>query len=276
MSDSLPNKLCLWRYSVLYLGDSFDPQMHSHHAVQCCIALEGMLRIRWEGEDGWQSCQAAVIGSNVPHSITNPDGPLCLVYLEKASNSYRSILDYHCVSAGCTTRATPLILDKPVSRTLCETLLTAMSSELWSDRANELKRACLKLFHDQISEPQPLDHRISLLLNNLHEQPGRSFSGVELADLACLSESRMQHLFKQQIGIPIRRYILWVRLRHVLELALAGATLTTASHESGFSDSAHFTRTFKAMYGIAPSALLAGGAGLAHLFCEREGAVAQL
>ena len=270
MSNSNTNKLCLWRDSVLYLGDSFDPQMHSHHAVQCCIALKGKLRISWAGVDSWQTCTAAVIGSNVSHSIANPDGPLCLLYLEKTSNNYRSILEHHCVTTECQTRSEPLILEHPVSKNIREQLLQAMSSKIEPNRANDLKKQCLKLFNSYIADAQSIDPRIGKLLNFLHRKPGGQFSGIDLADVACLSESRMQHLFKQHMGIPIRRYILWMRLRYVLELVLTGTSLTAAAYESGFSDSAHYSRTFKAMYGIAPSLLLAADAGLEPLFCENE------
>jgi len=62
----------------------------------------------------------------------------------------------------------------------------------------------------------------------------------------------MQHLFKARMGVPVRRYVLWARLRGGLEQALAGASLTSAALEAGFSDSAHFSRTFREMFGIAP------------------------
>ena len=270
MPSSLPNKLCLWRDGMLYLGDSFDPQMHRHHAVQCCIALDGELHVSWELVQGWQPCQAAVIGANVPHRIANPDGSLCLLYLEKTSASYRSIVDYHCVTPGCNIRREPLLLKASMPQSLRKALRTAMSTELEPPAANKLKQACMAFFHGQLADPHPLDPRIGQLLTHIHQRPGEVFTGEALADVASLSESRMQHLFKQQIGIPIRRYLLWARLRQVLELALTGNSLTTASHEAGFSDSAHFSRTFKAMFGIAPSLLLAPGSGLVALLCERE------
>jgi AraC-like DNA-binding protein len=40
-----------------------------------------------------------------------------------------------------------------------------------------------------------------------------------------------------------------------LERLGRGVSLTTAAHAAGFADSAHFSRTFRAMLGIAPSAL---------------------
>lgn len=264
-----PNKLCLWRDSVLYLGDSFDPQMHRHHAVQCCIALEGELQVSWEGSQGWQPCQAAVIGANVPHRVANPDGPLCLLYLEKASASYRSIIDYHCVKPNCDIRREPLLLNGAVTPSLRQALRSAMSMELEPTAANDLKQASMAFFHGQLADPQPLDSRIGQLLAHIHGRPGELFTGEVLAGIANLSESRMQHLFKQQIGIPVRRYLLWARLRQVLELALTENSLTDAAHEAGFADSAHFSRTFKGMFGIAPSLLLVPGSGLVALICDR-------
>lgn len=55
--------------------------------------------------------------------------------------------------------------------------------------------------------------------------------------------------------MPIRRYVLWQRLRAAVELALKGATLTDAAHAAGMSDSAHLSRTFREMFGVAPSFL---------------------
>ena len=181
MSETWTNKLCLWRDSIFYLGDSFDPELHDHHAVQCCIALEGNLRIRWPAVETWQSCRAAVIGANVPHSIANPDGPLCLLYLEKTSNNFRSITDYHCVTSGCDIRAEPLVLKQPVSGRLLDTLRTALFDQLTPLHAEDLKQQCLHLFHGSLAEPLPLDPRISKILNHVHHEPGRSFAGDDLA-----------------------------------------------------------------------------------------------
>jgi AraC-like DNA-binding protein len=57
------------------------------------------------------------------------------------------------------------------------------------------------------------------------------------------------------MGIPLRRYLLWLRLIKGIKVALEGVSLTSAAHKVGFSDSAHFSRTFKEMFGLTPSEL---------------------
>jgi len=166
-------------------------------------------------------------------------------------------------------RANPLLFSADVSESLRKELASAFSSELSSSQANHLREACLQLFRGHFSPRNALDPRISDLLRVLHERPDLPFLGNSLANRVGLSESRMQHLFKQQVGIPIRRYVLWVRLRNVIELAVLDTSLTEAAHASGFADLAHFSRTFRAMFGIKPSALLSGRHGLVPLMCDR-------
>lgn len=81
----------------------------------------------------------------------------------------------------------------------------------------------------------------------------RTITAKHLAGTVYLSPSRFMHLFSEQIGIPVRKYVLWQRLKQAL-LALAdGRSITEAAHEAGFTDSPHMNRTFKAMFGITPS-----------------------
>jgi len=58
----------------------------------------------------------------------------------------------------------------------------------------------------------------------------------------------------------VRPYVLWTRLNTALHALPDAAQLTAVAHECGFADAAHFTRTFRSMYGIAPSALLRASA----------------
>ncbi|MEP6863066.1 MAG: helix-turn-helix transcriptional regulator [Deltaproteobacteria bacterium] len=70
-----------------------------------------------------------------------------------------------------------------------------------------------------------------------------------------LSPGRARHLFVDQTGLPFRTYLLWLRLMRAVELFSAGSSLTSAAHGAGFSDSSHFSRTFRRMFGIAADSL---------------------
>ena len=59
----------------------------------------------------------------------------------------------------------------------------------------------------------------------------------------------------EQTGLPFRTYLLWQRLTKAVELFAAGSTLTDAAHDAGFADSAHLSRTFRRMFGIAADSL---------------------
>ena len=80
-------------------------------------------------------------------------------------------------------------------------------------------------------------------------------SSGELATEVGLSEGRLIHLFSEQLGVPLRRYVLWLRVRYMLFCLSMNQNLTDAAHEAGFSDSAHYSRVFREMYGFAPSKL---------------------
>lgn len=68
-----------------------------------------------------------------------------------------------------------------------------------------------------------------------------------------LAESTLSHVLKREIGIPYRRFVLWQRLIAAARGMRDGMDLTTAAHAAGFADLAHLSRTFVAMFGLAPS-----------------------
>lgn len=96
---------------------------------------------------------------------------------------------------------------------------------------------------------------LSAQTESMHGMSGRHIPIRALADRVALSPSRLGELFRRDIGIPLRRYLLWLRLIEAVEALAGGLTLTEAAHRAGFADSAHFTRTFNRMFGMPPSAL---------------------
>ena len=83
----------------------------------------------------------------------------------------------------------------------------------------------------------------------------RSIRLQELAELTELSQSYFSHAFKATTGVPPHQWQMNARIRHVQNLLLRGdVPLTEIAAESGFSDQAHFTRTFRRFVGDTPAA----------------------
>ncbi|MGJ3255682.1 MAG: helix-turn-helix domain-containing protein [Alcanivorax sp.] len=100
------------------------------------------------------------------------------------------------------------------------------------------------------------DTRIARVVELIRQDPADNLSNDVLAEQVGLSGDRLQRLFKQATGIPIRRYRLWHRLFVTSSMMAMGSTLTDAAQAAGFSDSSHLTHVFKSMLGMSPSAVL--------------------
>ncbi|MET1076871.1 MAG: helix-turn-helix domain-containing protein [Pseudomonas sp.] len=99
-------------------------------------------------------------------------------------------------------------------------------------------------------ERKVLDPRVEQALHALDRRLQGKVEAAGLAREVSLSLSQLQRLFGAQVGLSVRRLVLWRRLRLALRLALDGAPLTAAAHGAGFADSAHLSRTVRAMFGI--------------------------
>jgi len=102
------------------------------------------------------------------------------------------------------------------------------------------------------------DPRIAGALERLRRDSCARPSLAEVAAEVSLSPSRFAHLFRAGTGLPLRRYLLWLRLVEAVRDVARGGSLTEAAHAAGFADSAHLTRTFRRMFGVAPSAIARG------------------
>lgn len=98
--------------------------------------------------------------------------------------------------------------------------------------------------------------RVRRLLRELRELPADAASSLEtLAARVELSPCPLMHVFTESVGVPLRPYLRWLRFQRAVSAIVAGAPLSSAAAEAGFSDAAHMTRTFKRMFGLTPSAL---------------------
>lgn len=99
--------------------------------------------------------------------------------------------------------------------------------------------------------PRPvLDRRVEQALLAIDALLLEKIDALDLASRVRLSLSQLERLFGDQVGLSIRRLVLWRRLRLALAMVLRGSNLTDAAHAANFADSAHFSRTVRSMFGI--------------------------
>ena len=98
--------------------------------------------------------------------------------------------------------------------------------------------------------------------------PADTLSLQNLARIAGLSRSRFMHVFTESVGVPLRSYILWLRLQRACGECVGGASITEAAHSAGFADAAHMTRTFRRMLGTTPSELAQRRSAIGEVFVQ--------
>jgi len=122
-------------------------------------------------------------------------------------------------------------------------------------RGIEVWRRVVGALADPGGAVREIDSRVREVLKILKQDFLAPPKAAELARRVGLSSGRLIHLFSEQMSLPLRRYVLWLRLRDVVLSLAMGHTLTEAAHRAGFADSAHMTRTFRGMFGMPPSRL---------------------
>lgn len=103
-----------------------------------------------------------------------------------------------------------------------------------------------------------LDPRVTTVLNRIRESDDLRVRLSAAAEMAFLSPSRFAHLFRDQVGLPFSRYMLWRKLTRAMLAIGSSRTIADAAYAADFADAAHLARTFYQMVGMAPSVLMRG------------------
>lgn len=96
---------------------------------------------------------------------------------------------------------------------------------------------------------------IAKTLQVMEDNPMRHYSVSELAEAACLSESRFKGKFRDQVGVPPGEYLQRRRLEMAARKLLKGrrTSITDVALDLGFASSQHFSTVFKKFFGTSPA-----------------------
>lgn len=240
----------LWDGGFLLLGRGHGVvPPHEHHAIQIVFGIDGEVGIKGKQGD-WHMCRGAIVRPDVVHSF-NPNGVLeAMLFVDPESPEgvwLRSALRSDVTVVPEARLASPIaelrrFVEHPFDRL----------------EVQELIKHCVQALCTGAPPSRRLDDRVTRVLAAIRGSDELRMSIEDAAAMAFLSPSRFAHLFKQQVGLPFRRYMLWRKLTRAMLIIGREKTIATAAHESDFSDAAHLTRTFYQMVGLPPSLLMRG------------------
>ncbi len=234
--------LYYWNDRDMYVGMFPNNAEHRHHVLQIEIGINSPFNLQINGES--YEYRAAIIAPNVPHQVDDHNNWQLMLHMDPESLAAKQLLKNYLENRQFRE------IDICSVKSLIPEINTYVHCIHPCNEAKNLFNAIMNALLDSPTDPPPTDRRIIAALNILRRLPVKKFSAREIAEAVCLSESRFTHLFKYQMGIPFRRYLLWLRLRDAVEQVFDGMSFTNAAHHAGFSDSAHLSRTFKQMSGM--------------------------
>jgi len=217
---------------ILYVGPLVATNRHTHHAAQIVIAPEG-LSIE-DGARGRIRACMAVIPPRLPHRH-GACPHAALMFLDGDDPAGRELARN--AEPRCETWARG-------------TLDVSVPRDPTPDQARAVMAAILAAVAAyQPPRPRhPAARRMCAYLDGSDR-----LDLTSLSHAAGLSPRQMRHAFARDIGLPMRAYLRWKRLRRAIAAVEQGASLSAAAACAGFADSAHLSRVFQQQFGMAPT-----------------------
>ncbi|WP_305849548.1 helix-turn-helix transcriptional regulator [Pyxidicoccus parkwayensis] len=214
------------------MGPLVATKRHAHHAAQVVIAPPGL--DLEDGADGRIHARAAVIPPRMRHGH-GACPHAALLFLDGddlASRALSRNAEPRCETWGRDTLEVkvPRNPTPEQARALIESILSAVD------------------LHQPPRPRHPAARRMCAYLDG--SNPGDLAS---LSHEAGLSPRQMRHAFARDIGLPMRAYLRWQRLRRAIAAVEEGASLSAAAISAGFADSAHLSRVFREQFGMTPT-----------------------
>jgi AraC family transcriptional regulator len=245
-----PLRWYLWEGGFLVIGQAGgEVPGHAHHAIQVFVAIEGKAAIRASGE-AWRDARALIVRPDVEHSFNAQGATGALLFVDPESSE----------GAWLQTSLAADITLVPDSRVeACASALRAfLERPLESMEVADLIRHCVRALCAGAPPARRLEPRIASVLSAIQGSDDLRMSLELAAKKVHLSPGRFAHLFKDEVGLPFKRYMLWRKVTRAMLAMGRERTLAAAAQSGDFADAAHLTRTFHQMFGIPPSLMMRG------------------
>ncbi len=243
-------RVIVWPGASVWIGRQVGLMTdHAHHAIQISLALEGRFRMKATAWPEWRETTAAIVMPDRTHRLDGCGTAVATLFVEPNS------------MPGAALRkrfgdADIAMLDAAES----EAAVAGIRDQFLADAPDRLlsqyaQGAICRLAGDPRVASRP-DPRITPALAWMRERLAAPLRLQDVAGSVHLSPERFRHLFVAQTGTSFRAWLLWARAEAAIAAGTRGVSWTEAAQNAGFADAAHFTRTCRRVFGIAPTMLV--------------------
>jgi AraC-like DNA-binding protein len=238
----------MWKGVAAFFYSSHLTSFHSHNTMQLVLDTQKDFRFKIKGTH-WKTYKSLIIKENVIHQLDTNSSVQLIIYIDAETRIAQAIKSKYLANGEIY----PLdlnIFHFANSNDLQQALLNPEPSRLENLINRILGSLSLEIGNT------PADERILIAEQTISTVHPEEVTVKSLADIACLSESRLRSLFKNVTGVSLYRYILWNKIRYATNQIMAGYTVNDAAIDSGFTDSSHFHKMMVQLFGISPSKFL--------------------
>lgn len=226
--------------NIAFIGNQVNATEHAHCVLQIFLSLNEPLEVTVNGEQINGKC--ILVNKNARHIFSCDNQIRLSILIEPSSNFATELIqkidsDY-------------LIFDNDIER------LQQKAAALIDTNDRQRYIEFIQDFAEYLGVKRNsgiLDERITALLEILQNCDCYDHTIENFAKSVCLSSSRLSHLFREQIGVPLKSYILFHQLEKAFTALLNGANITDAAMLAGFDSPSHFAATVKKWMGMPVS-----------------------
>lgn len=237
-------RIYAWPLEQLYFGPIPELSIVQYSSPVLRLGIGGYFYLRFN-QGPWVKCHCIFIPAGVTHEVFPAKGVIAKYWVEKESVHYPLFCEQLLSSS------------ENIENQKFKKRIAAVFQHIYENELSSEKTIVHldKLFHFRGSVKQLVDPRILKISEIIRSQLDYNFSIEYLASEVDLSPSRLLHLIKEETGTSYRKFRMWQRLKYAISIFGSTHSLTYAGLEAGFNDASHFSRCFKARYGVSPSVI---------------------
>lgn len=236
------NRIYLQEDKIGILTNRIDAKEHSHWMLQLFLSLDKELDILVNTKRVVAKC--IIIDKNIPHAFQT-NHQIHFTCIIEPTSMYANQLSEKMNQEGyyiCDTDNISFIQEKG------NMLVQDASKGAYIDFMEALNR------YLHITDTSYIyDDRILELLELLNTCTCNMHTIASFAAKVSLSSSRLSHIFKEQVGVPLKSYIVLHQIKQTFFFLFDGKTITDAALLAGFDSPSHFATTVKKMMGMSAS-----------------------